>query len=252
MAELSIIISILTALLTGGFLMFFIESQKVAESVINRFHFIMNPFFRSFSNYVKFIAFFNSCFTFNATKESGYMRILKNDVDKLARLGGKSITSGTDYPVGYFTAKELDSICETINNVWYVIDKNRNDVNNNLGFDTRYAQMHGEEAKKYLQAIFPEYKEELLTKDMLAKVSGDFFVEMYQPIKNISSQYEFWQKKEKEFMKLIFITIIFTVITMLLILMINLHISIWEESKVLQRASNDEHPKNADPQMPIQ
>ncbi|MBP1616051.1 MAG: hypothetical protein H6Q13_3499, partial [Bacteroidetes bacterium] len=55
MAELSIVISILATLLTGGFLMIFIESQKVAGSVTERFHFIMHPFFRSFSSYVRFM-----------------------------------------------------------------------------------------------------------------------------------------------------------------------------------------------------
>ena len=39
--QVSIIITILAALLTGGFLMIFIESQQVASNMAERFHFIM-------------------------------------------------------------------------------------------------------------------------------------------------------------------------------------------------------------------
>ncbi|MEL5895490.1 conserved membrane hypothetical protein [uncultured Dysgonomonas sp.] len=227
MAELSIIISILAALLTGGFLMIFIESQKVAGSVTDRFHFIMNPFFRSFSSYVRFISSFKTCFTFKVAKDSDYIKRLKDDVEKVAGLGGKSIISGQDYPADYFTAKELDSICKTINNIWYLIDGKYNYIDKSLDFDSRHAQMFSEQTKDYLEAISPKYKGMPLTKDMLAKVSGDFFVDIYQPIQDVLFEYEFWQKKEKEFKILILATIVFTLITMMLILLLNCYIPMW-------------------------
>lgn len=117
MTELSIIISIVASLLTGGFLMIFIESQKVAEGVTDRFHFVMNPLFRSFSSYVKFISSFKICFTFKVSKDSEYIMRLKDNVEEIGRLGGQSIISRQDYPADYFSAKELDSICITINNI---------------------------------------------------------------------------------------------------------------------------------------
>lgn len=43
--QISIIVTILAALLTGGFLMIFLESQQVANKMDERFHFIMRPFF---------------------------------------------------------------------------------------------------------------------------------------------------------------------------------------------------------------
>lgn len=227
MAELSIIISILTALLTGGFLMIFIESQKVAGSVTDRFHFVMNPFFRSFSSYVKFISSFKTCFTFKVSKDSEYIKRLKDNVEEIGRLGGQSIISGQDYPADYFTAKELDSICKTINNIWYLIDDKRNYIDKNLEFDSHHAQMFSEHTKDYLDAISPQYKGVQLTKDLLAKVSGDFFAEIYQPIQHILPQYEIWQKKEKEFKMLTLATIIFTLVTMMLILLFSCCIPMW-------------------------
>ncbi|GAB1358986.1 hypothetical protein MASR1M31_07650 [Porphyromonadaceae bacterium] len=227
MDELSITISILTALLTGGFLMVFIESQKVSGSVTDRFHFVMNPFFRSFSSYVKFISCFKTCFTFKTEKDSEYIKRLKEDVEKIARLGGRSITSGQDFSADHFTAKELDSICRIINNIWYLIDGKQNYIDKHLEFDSHHAQMFSGVTKYYLDAIAPKYKEVQLTKNLLAEVSGDFFVEIYQPIQNILPQYEFWQKKEKEFKILTLATIIFTLVTMILILLFNCYIPMW-------------------------
>ena len=44
--QISNIITILTALLTGGFLMLFIENQQITTYVIERLHQRMNPFFQ--------------------------------------------------------------------------------------------------------------------------------------------------------------------------------------------------------------
>ncbi len=152
--QFSMIITILAALLTGGFLMIFIESQQVSGSVAEpeRFHFVMNPFFRSFSSYVKFISSFKTCFTFKITKNSDYVKGLKDSVETIARLGGKSIISGQNFPAEYFTAKELDSICNTINNIWYYIDTKQNYINEYLDFDSRRVQMFSEQTKDYLEA----------------------------------------------------------------------------------------------------
>ena len=60
--QVSIIVTVLAALLTGGFLMIFIESQQVANNMAERFHFIMRPFFHSFTNYARFISSFKIYF----------------------------------------------------------------------------------------------------------------------------------------------------------------------------------------------
>jgi len=225
--QLSIIITILAALLTGGFLMIFIESQQLAGSVTERFHFAMNPFFHRFNNYIKFISSFKTCFTFKVIKDSDYVNRLKDNVEVVAKLGGQSIISGQDYPADYFTAKELDSICRTINDIWYCLDGKKNCIDKHLTFDSRHAQMFSEQTKDYLEAISPQYKGMQLTKDMLAKVSGDFYAYTYQPIQHILPHYEFWQKEEKKFKMLTLITVIFTLLTMILVLLLSCYIPIW-------------------------
>lgn len=225
--QLSIIISILAALLTGGFLMIFIESQKVAGGVTDRFHFIMKPFYRDFSNYVKFISSFKTWFTFNVSDDSDYINRLKDNVEMIGRLGGISIVSGQDFPADYFSAKELETICNTINNIWYLIDQDINYFDNHIDFHSRHEQRSSEYTKKYLEALSPKYKGMELTKNMLASVSGDFFVERYQPIEHILFEYENWQNKEKGFKILTIITVVFTLFTMILILFLSSNIPIW-------------------------
>ena len=156
--QFNIIVSILAALLTGGFLMIFIESQQVAGNVAERFHFAMTPFFHSFSNYVKFISSFRACFTFRVAENSDYIKKLKDNIEKVGRLGGQSIVSGQDFPADYFTAEELDSICNTINNIWYYIDRYQNSIYKQLDFDSRHAEMFSQYTKDYLEAISSKYK----------------------------------------------------------------------------------------------
>ena len=200
--QISNIITILTALLTGGFLMLFIENQQITTYVIERLHQRMNPFFHSFTNYVKFVSSFESCYIWRKCTSS-YMKCLKQYVKDISIYGGKAITSGQDFSIYSFSATELDSICEKINGIWYYKDKNISDFNANVGFDENHAKNFGEYSLEYLRGISPKYNRERLTKALLPKVSGDFYVDIYQPIQNVLHEYEYWMKKEKYFKKLL-------------------------------------------------
>lgn len=206
--------------------MIFIKSQQVANNMAERFLFIMRPFFHSFTNYVKFISLFRSCFSFRGVETKGYMKRLKDNLEQISRIGGKPIIAGQEFPSDYFTAKQLSSICETINDIWYCIDRNYYEFQE-IMFDTHHAEMFGEYTIGYLREISPKYKGVNLTKDLLGKVSGDFYVDFYQPIKHILPHYEHWLKKEKEFKFLAMATIIITLLTMLLFILLRCYIPIW-------------------------
>ena len=173
--QVSIIITILSALLTGGFLMIFIESQHIANNIAERFHFRMRPFYYSFTNYVRFISFFKSCFDFRDINKDGYMKKLKDNLELIANLGGRSIVHGQEYPSDYFTAQQLESICNTINDIWYCIDKDPHGFEDII-FDTHHANNVSEHIIDYLEEVSHKYKGMKLTKDLLGKVSGDFYV----------------------------------------------------------------------------
>lgn len=182
--QITNIITILTALLTGGFLMLFIENQQITTYVIERLHQRMNPFFHSFTNYVKFVSSFESCFSWKKCTTS-YMKSMKQCVEDISKYGGKAIISGQDFSIYSFSATDLDSICEKINGIWYYEDKNISDFNDNVSFDENHAKNFGEYSLEYLRGISPKYNRERLTKSLLPKVSGDFYVDIYQPIQNV-------------------------------------------------------------------
>ena len=216
--QISIIITILAALLTGGFLMIFIESHQVANNLADRFYFIMRPFFHSFTSYTRFISGFKSYFYFNGIGSSGYMKRLKDNLELISKIGGKSIIVGQDYPVDYFTSEKLDKICNVINDIWYCIREDPQTFKK-VQFDTNHADSFSEHTLGYLEEISPIFKGKELTKELLEEVSAKFYVGFYQPVEHVLPEYEYWQKKEREFKIFSMGTIVFTLFSMLLLLL---------------------------------
>lgn len=111
--QVSIIIPIIVALLTGGFIILFLENQHVGASVIERYHFIMQPFMHRLSNYFKFLSSAKVYFSINrgTKKEDAEYVFLFNDLmDKLGHFAYPCVVSGQDYPVSKFSAKQLQGI----------------------------------------------------------------------------------------------------------------------------------------------
>ena len=57
--------------------------------------------------------------------------------------------------------------------------------------------MFSEHTIGYLGEISPKYKGIELTKDLLGKVSGEFYVDFYQSIEHILPHYEFLVEERK-------------------------------------------------------
>lgn len=217
-ARLSITATILAALLTGGFIMLFVESQQIGRLVTERFNFIMSPFFHSFSNYLKFVSFYSSAYHFKVSNDS-YINKLQNLIKSVTNFAHKTIMTGQNYPSDYFKAVDLNTTCENINNIWYYFDRQHDHVYNNLNFDSNTVVYFKEHIDDYLTGISSKYKDVPFTKDLLGKISGEFYTNFYQPIQHVCYDYEYWQKKEREFKVLITITVGFTLLTMILILL---------------------------------
>ena len=84
--QVSIIVSIITALLTGGFIILFLDNQHVGATVIERYHFVMQPFMHRLSNYFKFLSSATTYFSINkGTKkdEAEYVFKFNDLMDKL-------------------------------------------------------------------------------------------------------------------------------------------------------------------------
>lgn len=106
--------------------------------------------------------------------------------------GGMSITSGGDYEINYFTASELNEIALDINNIWYWHDKM------NPCMMTWDSNMYiGEFITKELKEINPVYLQNEQNIDLIAKVSGDFYMDVYQPIEVTTYNHEAYQEHYK-------------------------------------------------------
>lgn len=156
--QVSIIASIITALLTGGFIILFLDNQHVGATVIERYHFVMQPFMHRLSNYFKFLSSATTYFSITkGTKkdEAEYVFKFNDLMDKLGHYAYPCIMSGQDYPTSKFTAKQLENICNDINNVWYYWDRKHNYMIDYCSYDTRKAEQFCTLGKECLKEVFP-------------------------------------------------------------------------------------------------
>ena len=187
-----------------------------------RFHLITRPFMHSFTNYVRFLAFFSGSFYFGKEAQ-GMAKRLQDNLAEISRWGYGPIMSGQEYSADYFTAEKIDSVCIIINDIWYCIDGDSSSFEK-IGFDDNYVELYREQLLGYLGEISPKYKGSQLTRDLLGKVSGDFYSDLYQPIKPAFYAYESWLEKEREFKNLAMATVSITLIAMLMLLLLRYYI----------------------------
>jgi hypothetical protein len=192
--QIEIAVSILTSLLTGGFLLFFIENQHIEKDVVSRFYSTMKPFYNKLTNFLKYVNWSKSVIQYDDPK-AAYISDLVLIMDELSRLAGISIVSGSEIPV--MKAKAIDNLCEKINNIWYLYDKGWF-VTEHISIDKGNGYHSWETLiKESLTTYNAKYSNSAVDIDLLPKVSGDFYVEVWQPVQNVTYQYEWWQNKRK-------------------------------------------------------
>lgn len=226
MDNLGIIVSILTVLITGGFLMLLIEHLHVSSSLTDRYYKLMTVFYHKLSNYAKFASFMNGLIEYKNMNGS-YVKEFRSLFKPLDTIAHKCIMSGLDLPVTYFSAKELNELNSVnINNIWYYLSEKGQSLGPNLRFDERVANK-SDDITKYLYEVSPEYKDLPLNLDLMMKVSGEFFTEIYQPISQSPSMYLYWLDRDKKFKCLILTTISLSLITLSLVLIFGLLLCSW-------------------------
>lgn len=204
-------IEILTSLLTGGVIVLFIESQQLVNNVRDRFDFIMLPFMKSLTGYLRFLSYYKSSYIF---KKNDFV-ILQEDLAYLSALGGKSIVAGRNIPVDYFSAEDLQKLCERINNIWYVIRQNHESFYSNVYYKEPPFLDY---CHKCLSDISSEYMSEVLDRGSMEKISGSLYSDIYQPIEDIPYEYEVWEEKDSNFRMISYISIGTTLLSILVLL----------------------------------
>lgn len=208
--SVQIAVEIFSALLTGGFLLFFIETMHIESDVKQRFKSIMNPFYHKLSKMAVYVGYMRSTITF---PQSEWGKRLKGDMDYIHRVGIVPSSSGCDIP--YMSGKELDKACEIINDIWYCLEKSpdlRKDlvIHGGFGIDI---------AAKALCEVYEKYKGAQMDVNTLHESAGNFYTDYWQPVEHCTQNYEYWQKKAKLSRALIFcalgVSLLSLIVTML-------------------------------------
>ena len=209
-----IALAILTSIITGGFVLVFIEIGNRKNRNSDRRDQVMTTFMHKLSSFFRFISWCSSSIIFpkQLDEKEKHFKIL---LDKMDKYGAKLIISGGDYGVDEFSANELYGIANDINNIWYWHDKMNPCL---LSWDNSCCSMNAELINKELKEISPAYLSNHLNVDLIAKVSGDFFVDIYQPIEYESFRYEEYQGHYNRFTR--FVCVFFTFALLILCLML--------------------------------
>lgn len=223
----SILLSILTSIITGGFILVYVEIGNRKNRENDRYDQIMRPFMHKLSSYFRFL---NWCsFQIKYPKQmSEHERDFKNLIEEIRRYGGRAIVSGGDYGVGYFSADKLNDICLKINNIWCYHDK-MNPCN------LRWDDCVGTEdyVSKELKEFFPNYLSHTRDVDLVGRVSGDFYTDIYQPIENETYYHEAYVEHFKRQTILVSIAVGFVLLVLVAMLFVQLPVLCMQVSGVV-------------------
>ena len=186
---IQIAIDILLALLTGGILLFFLEILHLEGSVSREFKEVMNPFYHKLSNYLVIVNYYN--YSLIANRDDAQITKFKKQIEILSRKGLESVVTGRD--ISYLSEKDLDTLCEEINNIWYVLDRG-GQLMHNLKLDDRISK---DEALEAIKESFPVYKGKPLDIALLYDLSSHFYNKVWEPVQHCTDNYEYFQGEEK-------------------------------------------------------
>lgn len=185
-SSIQIAVDILSALLTGGFLLFFVETMHIESDVKQRFKSIMNPFYHKLSKMTVYIGYMRSAMSFPNNERGEW---LKKDMSYIEKTGIIPNTSGRDLP--YMKADDLGHLCEIINDVWYTLEQS-SQLRQEISIDNSFRL---DIARKSLEEVSDEYKDSIMDVNLLHKATGDFYCKYWQPVEHCTINYEYWEKK---------------------------------------------------------
>lgn len=210
--HISLAITIITTVLVGGCILVFVENQHVVGDVTNRFQSVMRPFYKKLTNYAKFAT--RCILAISASDKEGrdFKKRKKENSKDIQRIASQAILSGDNIP--YLEAKELDIICERINKVWYMCERNYDKISH-LTFDNDFQK---DEIRDALIEYDRTYSKEEINVFIFPKVSGDFYVKVWQPVQNVSYVYEHFMVQCSNSYKWLVISIMIEIVCLLFVL----------------------------------
>lgn len=208
--SVQIAVDILLALLTGGFLLFFIETMHIESDVKQRFKSIMNPFYHRLSKMLVFVG--NMRYSIRIPNNR-LGEDLKRDIDFISKAALVPMTSGRDVP--FMNSTELEKLCETFNRIWYQLDRytelRRSIVTESGGgLDT---------AADALCEVYSKYRDKSIDIDDLLDATGKFYIDYWQPVEHCTPNYEYWETRAKITRALLFSALGMSMLSLIVIML---------------------------------
>ena len=103
----TMLLSILTSIITGGFILVFVEIGNRKNRENDRYDQKMVPFMHKLSSYFRFLNWSSHRIRY-PKQMTEHEKEFKSLVTEIGRYGGRAITSGGDYAIVYFSSDKLD------------------------------------------------------------------------------------------------------------------------------------------------
>lgn len=221
MNQVNVAIEILSALLAGGFILFFVENQHIERDVIDRFRAVMDPYYHKLSCYLKFVFSIKDRLRYLST-DSNYVQNFKTTIEKFDRKGGDVYTHSNN--VSFMDHKELNSLNESINNVWWLY--NEANVRTFITKETRTEPFFADsEISETLSEIFVRCNVQTIDANLLSAVSSDFYVKIWQPVQYVTWNYEYWDKKCRFNKRILLCSLSLVMLVMIMAMLFSANIS---------------------------
>jgi len=186
----SSVIAILSAVITGGFVLVFVEIGNRKNREIDRYRQVMEPFMLKLSAYCRYMSWCVSHIHYPSKKEfTEHEQKFYERTHQLSAMGGRLIVAGGNYQYDDFSATDLHKLCEQINDVWYQYD---NMSTKRLSWD--HLVPNQDYINKEIAVINPQW---LSLEDgigKVVKVSGDFYADIYRSIEEETFRHELIRK----------------------------------------------------------
>ena len=186
----STVLTILAAVITGGFVLVFIEIGNRKNRENDHYYQIMAPFMNKLSAYFRLAAWYDILIMppIDINKSESEFKSLIHDI---GQYGTTAIFDGGNYEIEEFSAKELKAIALKINQICFSFKAMRPC---RLKLSVRFRKLQ-ERLEKELSEINPMYLISEKDIDLLAKVSGDFYADIYQRIEYETYKHEAYMKQ---------------------------------------------------------
>lgn len=215
-----IALAIMTSIITGGFVLVFVEIGNRKNRENDRHDGIIGPFIHKLSAYFRFMSWCHGHIAY-PRELNGNEIAFKNLIEKIRKYGDRLILSGGDYFLDSFSAERLHEIAIDINNIWYYYDKMRPC---NLQWEETPSSSDPDYISKELREVNPMYITELRDIHLVAKVSGDFYCDIYQPVEFETYRHEAYLKQYNNLT--IWVSVFFSIVLLILCLMLFVHLPV--------------------------